>query len=465
MKLSQCAGVGQPDIVNRTLGFAGSVAIAVGGIAAGALPQRDPFAHWPVIRELRNFPLVGVACTYFGLALLCGAWLRMRSTADGQRPSDLIKTMVWWASPLAVTAPMFSRDVYSYLAQGAMVRQGIDAYRLGPSSLGGRLALDVPAIWQDTPAPYGPVFLRCASAIVALTEENTVAGVWAMRFVALIGVALVVACLPGLAARCGVPPQRALWFGALNPLLLLHLVAGVHNDALMVGLVAAGLLAAVRDRPLLAAALIVAAALVKAPAILALITVVALSRGRSAALIRAAAGAAIAFIVLQAASGLGLGWIAALHTPTTVRNGLSVSTDIGMLLAEAGRPDAMDVVRLLAAAAGCALAGWALLRAPNPIAGLGLALAAIVLCGPVVHPWYLVWPIVPLAAGLLRPPTAAIRLSVGIAMFLLPFGAPGYPEAVVAAIFGTVAGVLYLRLQPPLPALVAAPTPAPAAAG
>jgi hypothetical protein len=458
MKLRQCAGVGRPDIVNRTLGFAGSVAIAVGGIASGALPQRDPFEHWPLIRELRAFPLVGVAATYFGLALLCGAWLRMRSTVDGQRPADLIRTLLCWATPLAVTAPMFSRDVYSYLAQGEMVRRGLDAYRWGPSTLGGPLALDVPTIWQDTPAPYGPVFLRCAAAILALTGEHTVAGVWAMRLVALTGVALVVACLPGLAARFGVPPQRALWFGALNPLLLLHLVAGAHNDALMVGLLAAGLLAAVRDRPLLAGALIVAAALVKAPAILALITVVALSRGRTAALLRTAAGAALAFIVLQAASGLGLGWIAALHTPTTVRNGLSLSTDVGMLLGEAGHPDAVAVIRLAAAAVGCGLAGWALLRAPNPLAGLGLALAAIVLCGPVVHPWYLLWPIVPLAAGMYRAPPAAIRLSVGIAMFLLPFGAPTYPEAVVAAMFGTVAGVLYLRLRPPVPALVPAAT-------
>ncbi|MET7418318.1 polyprenol phosphomannose-dependent alpha 1,6 mannosyltransferase MptB [Dactylosporangium sp. NPDC005555] len=456
MKLSQCAGVR----VNRTLGFAGSVAIAVGGVAAGALPRDDLFEHWPVVRELRAFPLAGVACTYFGLALLCGAWLRMRSTLDGQRPADLIRTMLWWAAPLAVTAPMFSRDVYSYLAQGAMVQRGLDAYRWGPSSLGGPLALDVPPIWQDTPAPYGPVFLRCASAIVAVTGEHTVAGVWAMRLVALIGVALVAVCLPGLAARFGVAPQRALWFGALNPLLLLHLVAGAHNDALMVGLVAAGLLAAVRDRPLLGAALIVAAALVKAPAILALVTVVMLSRGRSAALIRATAGAALAFIVLQAASGLGLGWIAALRTPTTVRNGLSLSTDIGMLLAEAGHPGAMAIIRVVAAAAGCVLAGWALLRAPNPVAGLGLALAAIVLCGPVVHPWYLLWPIVPLAAGLRHPPQAAVRLSVGIAMFLLPFGAPGYPEAVVAAAFGTVAGVLYLRLRPPSTALHPSPVPA-----
>jgi hypothetical protein len=459
MKLSQCAGVR----VNRTLGFAGSVAIAVGGLAAGALPHRDPFEHWPVIRELRAFPLAGVACTYFGLVLLCGAWLRMRSTLDEQRPADLVGTLVWWGAPLALTAPMFSRDVYSYLAQGAMVRQGLDAYSWGPSILGGPLALDVPAIWQDTPAPYGPVFLRVASAIAGVTGEHTVAGVWAMRLVALAGVALAVGCLPGLAARFGVPAQRALWFGALNPLLLLHLVAGAHNDALMVGLVAAGLLAAARDRPLLGAALIVAAALVKAPAILALITVVALSRDRPRALIRTAAGAVLAYVVLQAASGLGLGWIAALHTPTTVRNGLSLSTDAGMLLAAAGHPDATAVIRLGSAAAGCALAGWALRSAPNPVAGLGLGLSAIVLCGPVVHPWYLLWPIVPLAAGLHHPPPAAVRLSVGVAMFLLPFGAPGYPQAVVAAIFGTVGGVLYLRLRPPLTALLsAAPAPAPA---
>ena len=65
----------------------------------------DPFEHWPLIRELRAFPLVGVAGTYFGLALLCGAWLRMRSTVDGQRPADLVRTLLCWAAPLALTAP------------------------------------------------------------------------------------------------------------------------------------------------------------------------------------------------------------------------------------------------------------------------------------------------------------------------------------------------------------------------
>ncbi|MFG2042729.1 polyprenol phosphomannose-dependent alpha 1,6 mannosyltransferase MptB [Dactylosporangium sp. NPDC048998] len=441
--------MGRPDLLNRTLGFAGSVAIALGGLAAGALPDpvRDPFAHWPVIRELRTFPLVAIAGTYVGLALLCGAWLRLRVTLDEQRPADLVRTLLCWAGPLVLVPPMFSQDVYSYLAQGAMVHEGLDAYKFGPSTLGGSFAADVPAIWQNTPAPYGPLFLRMAAAVVNLTGEHVVFGVWAFRLIALAGVALVVACLPGIAARCGVPVQRALWFGALNPLLLLHLVAGMHNDALMVGLMTAGIYAAARRHPALGAVLISAAALIKAPAALALLTVLVLNP-KAWARIGLAAGAALAG--LQLASGLGTGWIGAMRTPTSVRNGLSFSTDLGMLLSAVGWPGPMQIIRTVAAVAGFLLAGWALLRAPNPVAGLGLALSSIILLGPVVHPWYLLWAFVPLAAGLRRAPQAAVWGSVGLSLFLLPTGAPGYPQAVVAAVVGTVAGLLYLRLRPPV---------------
>jgi hypothetical protein len=442
--------VGRPDLLNRTLGFAGSVAIALCGLAAGAIPERDPFAHWPLIRELRAFPLVAIAGTYVGLALLCGAWLRLRPTLDEQRPADLVRTLLCWAAPLVVVPPMFSQDVYSYLAQGAMVHEGMDAYKLGPSALGGRFAADVPVIWQHTPAPYGPLFLRASAAVVNLTGEHVVLGVWAFRLIALAGVALVVLCLPGIAARCGVPAQQALWFGALNPLLLLHLVAGMHNDALMVGLMTAGIYAAVRRHPAAGAALICAAALIKAPAALALLTVLVLNP-KAWARIGAAAGASLAG--LQLASGLGTGWIGAMRTPASVRNGLSFSTDVGMLLGAAGWPGPMQLIRTVAAVAGLLLAGWALLRAPNPLAGLGLALSSIILLGPVVHPWYLLWAFVPMAAGLRRAPQAAVWGSVGLSLFLLPTGAPGYPEAVIAAAVGTAAGLLYLKLRPPAPAL------------
>ena len=39
-----------------------------------------------------------------------------------------------WAIPLALAAPLFSRDVYSYLMQGAMVRDGFDPYTEGAAA-------------------------------------------------------------------------------------------------------------------------------------------------------------------------------------------------------------------------------------------------------------------------------------------------------------------------------------------
>ncbi|EUA34949.1 putative membrane protein [Mycobacterium xenopi 3993] len=74
----------------------------------------------------------------------------------------------------------------------------------------------------------------------ALTGENIVAAVLCHRLVVLIGVGLIVWATPRLARRCGVAEVSALWLGAANPLLIMHLVAGIHNEALMLGLMLAG---------------------------------------------------------------------------------------------------------------------------------------------------------------------------------------------------------------------------------
>ena len=72
---------------------------------------------------------------------------------------------------------MFSRDVYSYLAQGAMVGAGLDVYQHGPATLGGPLAAEVPAIWQHTTTSYGPVFLMLATAVAAVAAVTGIAAV------------------------------------------------------------------------------------------------------------------------------------------------------------------------------------------------------------------------------------------------------------------------------------------------
>src|SRR3712207_9594407 len=68
---------------------------------------------------------------------------------------QLARTGVMWAVPLALAPPMFSKDVYSYLAQSAIFARGLDPYVLGPAPALGAddpLTRTIPTIWRDTPA-------------------------------------------------------------------------------------------------------------------------------------------------------------------------------------------------------------------------------------------------------------------------------------------------------------------------
>src|SRR5699024_9060230 len=69
------------------------------------------------------------------------------------------KTMWAWILPLLLPAPLSSRDVYSYLMQGAMVRDGFDPYTEGPAVNPGPFLLEVSQDWRNTTTPYGPLHL------------------------------------------------------------------------------------------------------------------------------------------------------------------------------------------------------------------------------------------------------------------------------------------------------------------
>ena len=76
--------------------------------------------------------------------------------------SQLDRTLLLWVLPLLLAPPMYSRDVYSYLAQSEIALLGLDPYRVGPATglgLDHVFTLSVPNMWRETPAPYGPLFL------------------------------------------------------------------------------------------------------------------------------------------------------------------------------------------------------------------------------------------------------------------------------------------------------------------
>src|SRR5262249_25121377 len=54
-----------------------------------------------------------------------------------------------------------------------------------------------------------------------------------------------------LARTCGADAARAAWLGLASPLVGMHLIAGSHSDALMIGFAVPGLYYAVRRRPVI----------------------------------------------------------------------------------------------------------------------------------------------------------------------------------------------------------------------
>lgn len=446
----------------QLLGLLGSATLAAGGVTAGAVPVRD------VLAPESGRAAIGLVAAYFGLVLLVAAWALLGRRVRGPEPPGrrtLLLTLGLWAAPLLLAPPLFSRDVYSYLAQGAMVDAQIDVYANGPSRLGGPLNAEVAPLWQHTPTPYGPLFLAFASAIADFSRTEVFTGVLGMRLVALLGVAVMVLCLPTLARHCGADPATALWLGALNPLVLLHLVGGAHNDAIMLGLLGAGLVAALGRWPILAVVLVTLAALVKAPAALGLLAIALLwgrhLAGRTPPLKAPRLKAALAVLGVCAATtaattavaGTGYGWIAALDTPVSPQN-WSITSSLGRmtgaLLESAGSGLAQFAAPAwhlagLAATAVAILIAWRrhLLR---PVYALGLSLTAVAVLGPAIRPWYVLWGLFLIAAaGPDRPVRRAVAVaSAVLALAVLPNGfAPEGPQVALAT-FGGILAVLAL---------------------
>jgi alpha-1,6-mannosyltransferase len=386
----------RPAVI-RTVGLLGSLLLAVAAARDGATWPWHPTMTARTILAGDNGVLTPL-CWLLGTALLIGAWVLGRKAVPSVRWACVTAAM--WAAPLIVVLPLGSYDVYSYACQGWALATGHDPYSAGVQELGCPWADAVAPTWRDSPAPYGPVFLLLAALAALFSLEVTAGSILGalvvLRLIAVLGVVLVAVSLPVLARRRDVPPERAAWLVLACPLVLIHLVSGAHNDAVMAGLIVAGL--AVR-RPLLAGVLLGLAVGVKATAVVvvpfALLLFPSLDRR-----LRFAGGVVAA---LGLASLLGVGWVTSLAGSGVSVQWTSPSTAVGMTLDLFGL-DAVPVTRILGIAGLVVVLAvlWWRSRTGDPLLGAGLALAATVALAPVFHPWYLTWPLAVLAATLRR---------------------------------------------------------------
>ncbi len=162
---------------------------------------------------------------------------------------------------LSLAAPVIvNADLYAYVGNGVL---GLGAYTPPNVPFAGDLAA-INARW-GTPVPaatYGPLWLVVARAVVS--RAPTLAAKL-VTFRVLGGFAFV--ALLFLLRAAGVP-SRLVALVALNPGFALQFVLDAHNDALAIAMVVAAAPLA-RRLPIVACGLIIAAALVKLPYVLA----------------------------------------------------------------------------------------------------------------------------------------------------------------------------------------------------
>ena len=400
------------------LGLAGSILIALSAPRALA----DGVVGWWYHPGFPGSRSAGVTLVWVGMGMLGLAWLALaleRGPVLTRRLALVVASV--WLVPLVLAPPLFSRDVYSYLAQGTILHLGLNPYRSAPAVLAtlghGHTLAAVSPFWRHTTAPYGPLFLELISLIVGICGQHLIAGVLLCRLIDLIGLGLVVGSLPRLCRALNADTGRAVWLAAGSPLVALALISACHNDLLMAGLLAAGVAAALRGRPLWGVALCALAATIKVPAIVAAVFIAvswARSETTAGARARLLAGALAIVVAILAvvtlASGVGLRWIstAVFATPAKVHLAITPATavgytvatlanDLGASIASRNLENAFGVVATaIAACVGLTLLWRA--RVPRMVGLLGATLLLAAAGGPAAWPWYFDWGLVVLAA-------------------------------------------------------------------
>ncbi len=163
----------------------------------------------------------------------------------------------------AVAPVLLSHDVYSYVDYARLgVVHGLDPYLHSPAAAPFDPAY-AHVTWVDATSAYGPLFTLATYPLAWLPVAAAVAALKAAAALSVLGTAVLVA---RLAPARGAAPLPAAAFVALNPLVLLHVVGGAHNDGLAMLVTMVGVAAMLSAREAGAGAAFAAAFALKAPA-------------------------------------------------------------------------------------------------------------------------------------------------------------------------------------------------------
>ncbi|HEX5592836.1 MAG TPA: polyprenol phosphomannose-dependent alpha 1,6 mannosyltransferase MptB [Solirubrobacterales bacterium] len=293
----------------------------------------------------------------------------------------------------ALAPVLLSHDVYSYVDYARLgVRHGLDPYVHPPLAAPGDPAY-AEVTWTEATSAYGPLFTLFTYPLAWLPVDAAVAVLKAVAALSVLGIAALTARIAGWR---GIDPLRAAAFVALNPLVLVHVVGGAHNDALTMLLAMLAVAAVLSGRELAGGTALVAAIATKlSAAFLAPFALIGAQRlGR---LLAGAIGTACT-VALFAYLAFGWDWLHGFGLAGENQSRTS-HMSIPITVARVTGLDS-DGVRLAAALLFAAFAAYLLVwtaRGGDWVRAAAWTAFGLLLATAWLLPWYLLWPL-PLAA-------------------------------------------------------------------
>ena len=298
------AAIGVSIALMVAVGVAGPSAAEPGFRAApGWPPYRAQMSPSPVLVSFAVWlaVIVGGAGVAAGLVAVRRGWR--------PRPRNLIIGSLLAVVALMLVPPIGSTDILDYAVYGRIAALGHSPYQMTPEQL--RLSGDpvgsiAPVPWEHIVSVYGPLATatqRAASELSGPSPAKTL--FWLKAWNALAYLAIV-AALDLLLRSDAAGRARAHLLWALNPLMLLAVMAGGHIDGLAAAAGVAGVLVIKRlsfFNALAAGILVAAAVAIKAPFALFGAGVVWAARRSPLALAGAALGAAAVLVPSYLAVG------------------------------------------------------------------------------------------------------------------------------------------------------------------
>jgi len=331
---------------------------------------------------------------YYGLL-----WVAFASYLLVLRAAPVIPGRLLWGSIAALLTlfvlapPLLSQDVFSYISYARLgAGHHLNPYVHVPAELPADPAY--PHVgWTDSVSAYGPAFTLLTYPLGLLSVP---AALWTLKALSGLSVLALAALCARLAGARGLDGRTAAAFVALNPLVLVHVVGGAHNDGLMMLAVLLGCAAVLSVREAAGGGAFALAVAVKLSAAFAAPYALAgsLRRGRFLAAF-AGALALLTALSLAAFGGEFLDSFEIAGENQARISNYSVPNSLAELFGLGSDPlrHAMLALFLLAAAA---LLVWAW-RGADWVRATGWAALGLLLASAWLLPWYAIW-VLPLAA-------------------------------------------------------------------